>query len=60
MTKNTDQYDKWFEEFQQFLKEGLMSDEQNKEQLLKLMRYNSNFTDGMVSLDDYVKHMKEG
>ena len=24
------------------------------------MRYNSNFTDGMVSMEDYVKHMKEG
>jgi HSP90 family molecular chaperone len=37
-----------------------MSDEQNKEQLLKLMRYNATFTSSMVSLDDYTKHMKEG
>ena len=35
-------------------------DAENKDQLLRLMRYNSTFTEGMTSLEDYIKHMKEG
>lgn len=32
-------YDQWFDQFNQFLKEGLMGDSENKESLMKLMRY---------------------
>lgn len=35
------QYDKWYEDFSQFLKEGLMMDQEHNEALMKLMRYNS-------------------
>ena len=37
-------------------------DTENKEALLKLMRYNGTFQEGvnLVSLDDYVKKMKPG
>ena len=55
-------YDAWFSEFNNFLKEGLMMDSENKDALLKLMRYNGNFQDGnnLVGLEDYVKKMKAG
>ena len=39
-----------------------MSDQDNKDSLLRLMRYNSTFAadNETVSLDDYIKSMKEG
>ena len=61
MKRDPDGYDKWYQEFQIFLKEGVMSDQENQEQLLRLMRYNSTIAQGVsISLDDYVKSMKEG
>lgn len=62
MKKNPSSYDQWFDSFNQFLKEGLMMDSENKDQLLKLMRYHATFQQGkeLVNLDDYVKKMKAG
>jgi TNF receptor-associated protein 1 len=62
MKRDPAEYERWFNDFQIFLKEGVMSDHENQEQLLRLMRYEStaegqNIT---ISLDDYVKQMKEG
>jgi|DEB0MinimDraft_12_1074336.scaffolds.fasta_scaffold70921_3 HSP90 family molecular chaperone len=37
-----------------------MSDSENQEQLLRLMRYHSTMASKGVSLDEYVKSMKEG
>lgn len=41
-----------------------MMDSENKESLLKLMRYNATFQDAgskeFVSLEDYIKKMKPG
>ena len=54
-------YDQWYAQFSQFLKEGLMMDAENKDQLLKLLRFNSTFEEKqLVNLDDYVKKMKPG
>jgi len=62
MKRDPAKYDQWFEQFNSFLKEGLMMDQENKDALLKLMRYNSNFQEGsnLVNLDDYIKKMKQG
>ena len=62
MKRDPAKYDAWFADFSQFLKEGLMMDGENKEALVKLMRYHSTFQDGkdMVGLDDYIKKMKAG
>lgn len=43
MKRDAAKYDLWFAEFNQFLKEGLMMDSENKDQLLKLMRYHATF-----------------
>lgn len=37
-----------------------MMDSENKDALLKLMRYNASNTETMIGLDDYVKSMKAG
>ncbi len=60
MRRDASRYDKWYDEFSQFLKEGLMTDSENKEQLIKLVRYHSNFSEGYTGIDDYIKKMKPG
>jgi len=52
-------YDKWYAEFHQFFKEGIMIDQENKEQLMRLMRYEANNIDGQISLDEYCETMVE-
>ena len=58
MKRDSAKYDKWFADFSSFLKEGLMSDSENQESLLKLMRYHTNLDEHSLSLDDYVKKLK--
>lgn len=60
MRRDPEKYDKWYSEFSHFLKEGLMMDSENQEQLIKLMRYNSTFQKETCSLEDYIKQMKPG
>lgn len=60
MKRDPADYEVWFNEFQSFLKEGVLSDTENQEQLLRLMRYNCTDTSNSISLDDYIKSMKEG
>ena len=43
MKRDPARYDQWFDQFNQFLKEGLMMDQENKDALFKLMRYYSTF-----------------
>ncbi|UTC24446.1 molecular chaperone HtpG [Candidatus Comchoanobacter bicostacola] len=54
-----DDFKTFWNEFGAVLKEGAAQDFSNRDAILKLLRFNS--TQGsMVSLDDYVKNMKEG
>ena len=56
-------YDKWYGQFNAFLKEGSQTDPENKDQLFRLLRFSANFTErstDLISLDDYVARMKEG
>jgi HSP90 family molecular chaperone len=53
-------YNMWIREFSQFLKEGLTMDQDNKDAILRLMRYKGSFTQDDISLDDYVSKMNEG
>ena len=39
--KDPEKYNKWYNDFQNFLKEGLSSDHENAEALFKLMRYHT-------------------
>lgn len=55
-------YNKWYGQFQNFLKEGTQSDHDNKDALFSLLRFNTNFggnASQFYSLDDYVAKLGE-
>ena len=54
------EYATFWENFGAVLKEGLYEDYENREELLKLMRFRSTHGEGLVSLAEYVGRMKEG
>lgn len=41
--KDADKYNKWFNDFQNFIKEGLTTDQENAEHLFKLLRFNASY-----------------
>ncbi len=60
-TDNADDYQKFFNEFGEVLKEGVAEDYANRERLLKLMRFastHSGSADKTTSLSDYLARMK--
>lgn len=60
--KNEDEYNTFWKEFGQVLKEGPAEDSANKEKIAKLFRFSSTETDveaQTVSLDAYIGRMKE-
>jgi molecular chaperone HtpG len=54
-------YAEFYTAFSRFLKEGVATDQENKEAIAKLLRFESSMTTGdeLISLTDYVKRMKE-
>lgn len=60
--RNQESYDSFYKEFGFFLKEGAATDFGHKEQLSKLIRFESSLTEAgkLTSLADYVSRMKEG
>jgi len=58
--KDEASYIEWYNEFQFFLKEGLASEADYQDALLPLIRYNANYTDKFVNIEDYVKKMIPG
>ena len=59
--RDPEKFNNWFQEFQNFIKEGLTVDQENSEPLFKLLRFNSTFSgQNVISLDDYVAKMKPG
>lgn len=61
--KRPDEYQEFWEEFGQVLKEGPAEDFANKEKVAKLIRFATSHTGDAkqnVSLDDYIARMKEG
>jgi len=59
-SENKESYAKFWDDFGTVLKEGLYEDADYREDLLKLLRCRSSAADGLVSLKDYKKRMKEG
>lgn len=55
-----EEYAKFWDNFGMVLKEGLYESAADREQLLKLARFRSTKSDGLVSLADYIGRMKEG
>jgi TNF receptor-associated protein 1 len=58
MKLDEEKYNNWYNEFSNCIKEGVNTDSENSQQLLKLLRYKSTFSGDYCSLDDYVKKMK--
>jgi len=59
----TEKYATFWKEFGRVFKEGIIEDHANRDQIAKLLRFSSTYDDNpvpQVSLDDYVKRMKEG
>jgi len=60
---NPDDYQVFWREFGRVLKEGVIEDPDNSEQIAKLLRFSTTYTDtaeASVSLDDYLGRMTEG
>jgi molecular chaperone HtpG len=53
-------YGRFWDAFGAVLKEGLYEDVEHRDQILKLCRFRSTASDGLVSLADYVSRLKEG
>jgi molecular chaperone HtpG len=64
LAKNdNEKYAKFWKEFGDVIKEGVVEDVGNREQIARLLRFSSTHSDGDkqdVSLADYVERMKEG
>ncbi|RED51532.1 molecular chaperone HtpG [Aestuariispira insulae] len=58
--KEPEEYAKFWENFGIVLKEGIYETTADRDQLLKLARFESTTQDGLVSLADYIARMKEG
>jgi len=60
-SKDPDSYKIFWQEFGQFIKEGIAANDDNKEELCSLLRFRSTTNpDQWSSLDDYLEHMKPG
>lgn len=59
--KDTEKYEDFYKNFSIFIKEGVAADHVNREQLAKLLRYESSATEKgkLTTLDDYISGMKE-
>lgn len=59
LSKERDQYEKFWNEFGVTLKEGIPTDHANKDKIQDLLLFRSTGSDNMTSLDEYVGRMKE-
>jgi len=59
--EDSEKYENFWERFGQFIKEGVASDESQREQLSELLRFRtSTHPDDWTSLDEYLDRMKPG
>jgi molecular chaperone HtpG len=59
--KDPEVYELFWQEFGQFIKEGIAANDDNKEELSTLLRFRSSTNpDQWASLDDYLEHIKPG
>lgn len=61
MKKDKEKYNRWYNDFNTFIKEGLTTDPENAEALLRLCRFNASFSQkDYISLDEYIENMRPG
>ena len=58
---NEEGYNDFYEQYRHFIKEGVITDNDHREELSKLLRFESSMSEKgtMTSLDDYLSRMKE-
>lgn len=58
---NEENYSDFYGQYRHFIKEGVITDNDHRDELSKLLRFESSMTDKgtMTSLDDYLSRMKE-
>jgi len=54
-----EKFDRFIDQYVKLIKEGIFTDHLNKETLLEIVRYKSSKTEGLTSLDDYMKRAGE-
>ena len=60
IAEDKEKFKTFYEQFSKNLKLGIHEDSTNRERLAKLVRYQSSKSgDDMISLDEYIEHMKE-
>lgn len=59
---DAEKYRDFYGKFSRFLKEGIATDQENKDAIAKLLRFESSMTEAgeLTSLDDYLTRAKEG
>ncbi len=57
--KDFDKYKEFYSEFGKVLKEGIMSEFENRELLLELLLFKTNKSDKLIDLDTYLKNMQK-
>ena len=57
--KDFDKYKEFYKEFGKVLKEGIMSEFENRELLLDLLLFKTNKSEELIDLETYVKNMKD-
>ena len=60
-SSNNDEYTTFYDQFRNFIKEGVITDTDHRQDLSKLLRFESSMIDEgkLTSLDDYLTRMKE-
>ena len=58
--KDADDYNKFWENFGQIMKEGVWEDNEYRAEIAPLLRFRSSTQDGWTSLPEYVARMQEG
>ncbi len=54
-----EKFDKFIEQYNRLIKEGIFTDHLNKELLLDIVRYKSSAVEGLTSLADYIEREKD-
>lgn len=56
--KDEEGYLTWYKDFQYFIKEGMASDQENTDMIMPLVRYQANFSEKFVTIEEYITKLK--